>query len=113
MKKISELSEQEKSLMLAELARWTVKVELCRNAVITPSLATMGFLEPYAETTIGLAQAHAILLEFPEAMLSFVVCIQDDLDADVTYEIGNIGVYEPTQSNILDEILIMQNKATR
>jgi len=90
------MKEKEKSLELSKLMGWDV-TEIRGNKVICNNIEFQGQrLEPYAQSSYGLAQFAAILLKFPLAM------------QQMTSFIG-IGPWlrEPTQSNILDEILRM------
>jgi len=89
------MTEQEKSLKLAELMGWSI-FEGKRF------LHTGEELEPYADTRSGLAQFAAILLKFPEAMTSYGM----KCDGSV-YLCDSPDDCPPTQTNILDEILRM------
>lgn len=82
-----------KSLELARLMGWKINKSWILR---TPYLASHE-LNPYEQDVYGLAQFAAILLKFPWVMYQFVQ--QNDS--------SGIGIKEPTQANILDEILAM------
>ena len=102
------MTEKEKSLKLAELMGWklvTIFGDADWNIVREPALLNndeFPVLEPYVYGADGLAQFAAILLKFPDVM-TFV-----SYEADTTLKMYNgLELKEPTQSNILDEILRM------
>ena len=86
------LTEQDKSILLAKL--WPVEVVLdgCRLAVKEfEGKAYGGLWEPYEETERGYAQFALLMLKFPEVMFTNTRKWLNGQDA--------------TQANILDEIL--------
>ena len=91
------MTEQEKSLKLSELMGWRLYEN--EGKFFTHD---MGCLCPYNELPrgSGRAQFAAILLRFPEVMARFVGVKNE-------YEITMLPWNEPTQANILDEILRM------
>jgi hypothetical protein len=93
-------TEAEKSMMLAELMEW--EVDSFRGGAYTTfwGYTTHG---PYMTTKTGLAMFAAILLKFPEVMLNMH-------DLECTCMAPTCFVFEPTQANILDEILRMNGK---
>ena len=104
--------EKQKSLALAGLVGWELQ-----NSRLLPSQPPCIYhnagaveclmLDPYNDTDRnGLAQFAAILLKFPEAMACqfSTVCLSDG-----SMLTRNTPV-KPTQANILDEILKLNNK---
>lgn len=106
------MNEQEKSLKLAELMGWRIVYhEECYANVQKDSgnpLKTES-LEPYCEdSNLGLAQFAAILLKNMEVLAHFCRAdIRSEQDNEFSVEL----VGEPTQANILDEILRMNGVA--
>ena len=99
------MTEQEKSLELAKLMGWKITTltggadwHLVREDVLQIS-DMYPVLEPYAQCSEGLAQFAAILLKNPEVMMRFNGCICPERECEQSTE------SEPTQENILDEIL--------
>jgi len=94
------MNTQEKSLKLAELMGWKPKWNnmACEGV---PKIFDYGFLEPYASGNNGRAQFAAILLKFPEVMGRHDLYMWNHPNG------AAIGATEPTQANILDEILRM------
>ena len=97
------MNEQEKSIKLAELMGWERKPNPYSNGAYADEdyvwdvdVRLINGVYPYASHEFGLAQFAAILLKFPEVMIRFMWG-------------GEHGKYfiNPTQSNILDEILRM------
>jgi len=92
------MNEQEKSLKLAELAEW--EEADATNIWTGEDLWNINShycpLEPYQNTRDGLAQFAAILLENIHLLPSF----EQEHD-----QCGRWRPFEPTQSNLLDEIL--------
>jgi len=87
------MNTQEKSLKLAELV---------------PEFSC-GFRKsqwnPYARGMAGLAQAHYILLKFPEVMTQTVEVERfGEMENECMWDLVQ---HKPTQANILDEILRM------
>jgi len=105
------MTEQEKSLKLAELMGWRKYphspdmkrgVSYSVRGIDGMPSASIVDLEPYAATPIGRVQFAAILLKFPEVITHFV---------DGEGELSTANTYgEPTQANILDEILRMNGE---
>ena len=98
------LSVQDKSLLLAELMGWAIgaNINTSQRTVITGIARVGGILRPYDGDGHGLAQFAAILLKFPE------VFYHDKLERwDYYHDCANVEHIEPTQANILDEILRM------
>jgi len=96
------MTEQEKSLKLAELMGWDVGNDSQTGRLVVTIRHGMSgwFLEPYAgDTTGGLAQFAAILLKFPEVMKR--IYWYDDAIQHC------VDTIPPTQTNILDEVLAM------
>jgi hypothetical protein len=109
------MTEQEKSLKLAELMGWRLRQRDCSDhystrgiasnykyTVLFPGVRMCPDLQPYEGNQHGLAQFAAILLKFPEAMTSYGM----KCDGSV-YLCDSPDDCPPTQSNILDEILRM------
>ena len=98
------MNTQEKSLELARLMGWELSNRLLKDraAIMNWHIARYGghILQPYKHNDDGLAQFAAILLKFPEVM--------NKCDCDGYWEFNpSTGGMEPTQANILDEILRM------
>jgi len=91
------MNEQEKSLKLAELMGW---VYLSNGDYWRTADTAEASLCPYDDDTIGRNQFAAILLKFPEVIFNFA------MKGDSKYKEWN-KKDEPTQKNILDEILRM------
>jgi len=99
------MTKQEKSLKLAELMGWEV-YGANNNIIQQPFERTMSELQPYLQTTYGLAQFAAIILKFPMVMTHL---IEKPYRKSKQYE-GEEDfriVKKPTQEQILDEILKM------
>jgi len=103
--------EKQKSLALAELMGLKYHAPYDKDEYITIKPTSSHIqrefgedvkYKPYASDEEGLAQFAAILLKFPEVMPYFV---NNDGTVSTKLEYG-----EPTQVNILDEILRMNNK---
>ena len=102
------MTELEKSLALAKLMGWELRSNHERieagmvDFEITndPNL-TGTILCPYKSNPTGLSQFAAILLKYPEVMVSKGRLFKGDPTSYNTWE------KEPTQQNILDEILRM------
>jgi len=103
------MNEHEKLLKLAELMAWKVavsdeylKVDKFGNGVFTP-------FNPYTRGQDGLSQFAAILLKFPQVMMQFA--FDKEKDRWLGTVDGDLFHGEPTQENILDEILRMHASA--
>jgi len=94
------MNEQEKSLKLAELMGWDIKVDPLGFAYFE---CNNGKLVPYELSRNGLAQFAAILLKFPEVMHAYVSKYQAHGNPSDILRWKR----KPTQANILDEILRM------
>jgi len=109
---VEEMNEQEKSLKLAELMGFAIEyigppdmaTGYSRHTMFHKVSGAMRSWEPYKESTFGLSQFAAILLRFPEVMTR----------QSFTNHFANAGLsyrshfqLEPTQANILNEILRM------
>jgi len=111
--------ETQKSLALAELMGWEINnaanasepVSVCTDYAVSTidSQPTSYWLQPYEHTAVGLAQFAAILLKFPRVFCRFT---QGDFDGftSLLFDDGYHDKLEPTQANVLDEILKMQGK---
>ena len=103
------MNTQDKSLKLAELMKWKLDTTATPIITINPHFIQYfvkgfhTFLEPYAETSDGLAQFATILLKFPKVMSRKETYNYDD--GPVMFSVWKS--VEPTQTNILDEILRM------
>jgi len=100
------MHETEKSLKLAELMGWDVvrRPQRDERVIISDYGRNLGgnvTLCPYRNTVSGCSQFALILLRFPEVM-------NEVKDMSMSSETYGIGV-EPTQANILDEILRMND----
>jgi len=92
------MNEREKSLKLAELMGWVVFTYSPPFIRFQTSIGKkLMILDPYGDTPDGLAQFAAIPLKFPEVMKR----LKQDIFTGQSWDI------EPTQANILDEILRM------
>ena len=103
------MNEHKKSLKLAEMMGWGViytngypKVDPAFNSDFAGYL----YLQPYESDTDGLAQFAAILLKFREVIPR--ICRnkwhKQGMQNVCRIELRDV---EPTQANILDEILVM------
>ena len=98
------MSVSEKSLKLAELMGWTTQDSSLGYHYITSKAFNACVLAPYTEgeENIGRCQFAAILLKFPEVMNNSNLVWWDSYN-----DCQNEDYVEPTQANILDEILRM------
>ena len=96
------MNTEGKSMMLAKLMGWGIYGGRVTDEVGSDRI---GFCEPcpYSDTQQGLAQFAAIMLRFPEVLARFKLM-------DSGEWMGGLIGGEPTQSNILDEILRMNGK---
>ena len=104
------MHKRDKSLKLAELMGWTVQDSSLGYHYITSKAFNACVLAPYDENeeAIGRCQFAAILLKFPEVMLRFKWRYRPIvLDAESKARAKKIWNIQPTQANILDEILRM------
>lgn len=102
------MNGQEKSLALAVLMGWelvsTQGNHWINNWGYTASHSVDCYLDPYN----NLAQFAAILLKFPEVMGRRVA--HPTIDPDRGMSVSLWTIVEPTQENILDEIIKMNGK---
>jgi len=100
--------ETQKSLALAELMGWE-QAETCPHVWFMGNGLGQMHLHPYSKSYSGLAQFAAILLKFPRVFCRFT---EGDLDGftSLLFDDGYHDKLEPTQANVLDEILKMQGK---
>ena len=108
-------AEKQKSLVLAELMGWKVKLDSLSSKghplieCDSYNFIYHSYLSPYKHTAYSMAQFAIIMLKFPDVMIRmdtrwYIGFFEDD-DGWVTESIWLHR--EPTQSNILDEILAM------
>jgi len=115
------MTEQEKSLKLAELMGWDLKLlknfvrqendelksyHICTSQVDGCDMWEYVKFNPYSSSVEGLAQFAAILLKFPEVIFSLVEVTSIVTGRDMGHE-NRWYYYDFNQSNILDEILRM------
>jgi len=85
------MNKEEKALKLADLMGWKIEIDDEGIAYTDTTL-----LQPYADSETGKAQFASILLKFPEVM---------NMNPKEGYFGGIDHLFEPTQANILDEVL--------
>jgi len=95
------MNEKEKSLELAKLMGW--RVHVYDTHVNFDGGVIDGVLQPYEKSKSGLAQFGAIELQHKKVMMRFAFDLCDDRWLDS--KDGELFHGEPTQENILDEIL--------
>ena len=106
------MNRNDKSLKLAELMGWKItdgegqyKGSPCVK--VWPDRLWSRLLCPYEESEDGYTQAHAILLKFPEVMVRVFPHVPV-FDRNNNFKELQINEdFEPTQENLLDEILRM------
>jgi len=102
--KTTMINAPEKSLALAKLMLWDVTPDLLfMPSGVIPRADNWSVLCPYSYTEEGLSQFAVILLRFPEVMLVWQRYFDPD-SQEPHY------ILEPTQANILDEILRMRGE---
>jgi len=106
------MNEQEKSLKLAELMGWKVEPDQYNKPLVFSGIKSKVLYGTYYEELCmysdeeeGLAQFAAILLKFPEVMLRIVH--RTTVSSIRRESLHEDFLVNPTQANILDEILRM------
>jgi len=103
------MNTQEKSLKLAELMGWETGFDELMGWQWNKG-GVGECLRPYETDILGLSQFAAILLKFREVMLHFKWRYRPIvLDAESKVRAKKIWNMQPTQTNILNEILRMNN----
>ena len=102
------MNTQDKSLKMAELMGVTICVGHTSAINDCNGLSIGKEWHPYDDWVEGRSQFAAILLKFPEVMLRFKWRYRPIvLDAESKARAKKIWNIQPTQANILDEILRM------
>jgi len=97
------MTKKGKSLLLAKLMKWKLFKDIMIDDPKAPGYGQR--LQPYLDTTAGLAQFAAILLAFPEVMTTTVTRIVHGEEEEICK--WDLEAYKPTQANLLDEIVRM------
>ena len=96
------MNKHDKSIKLAELMGWDVFLN-CNDKLVMEGELELQLVNPYSDNDCGKAQFTDILMKFPEIIIAFT----NNFTCDCCAADCPIWTKEPTQENILDEILRM------